>query len=278
MVQTTPLKTNILAKQPNNKEKTANGEGNNNKLNTDVDSQTATVQPKTKTAEKEPIIELQNLDKFFKVGPNIVPVLKQINLKIYPGEFIIVLGPSGSGKSTLLNSILGLEAPTSGRVLIRGVDITKKTPNQMAKFRFEVFGIIFQRADWLKSLSVLDNITLPLAINNVSRKEREKIAWQGLKEVEMDRFARYAPMELSGGQQQKISLVRSLVNDPPILVADEPTGNLDSISAEKVMQIFKDLNEKDKKTIFMITHNIDYVRYASRTVYIRDGELVEGMA
>lgn len=226
--------------------------------------------------QRQPLIEIDRVSKSFKVGKNIIPVLKNINIKIYPQEFIIILGPSGSGKSTLLNILLGLELPTSGRVSLNGVDITKKKADQISKIRFKVFGIIFQKSDWIRSLSVMQNVALPLAMNNIGKKKRNPIAIQRLKEVGMEDHAQYIPTELSGGQQQKVSLARSLVNDPPIIIADEPTGNLDTVSAEKVMNTFKDLNERLKKTVMMVTHNIDYVRYASRTIYVRDGAVIEG--
>jgi putative ABC transport system ATP-binding protein len=226
-------------------------------------------------ARGKPLIELKHVNKIFKVGKNDVHVLKDVNIKIYPQEFIVILGPSGSGKSTLLNSILGLEYPTSGEVNIMGTDITKLSQNEIARFRFKVYGIVFQRADWVRSVSVIQNIAMPLAINNQSGKKRMDIAWRLIKEVGMSDHSNFFPSELSGGQQQKICLARSLVNDPPIVIADEPTGNLDTVSAEKVMNLFVDLNEKKKKTLIMVTHNIDYVRYASRTIYVRDGRVVE---
>lgn len=228
------------------------------------------------TAEKKPLIELKNVNKSFKVGKNFIQVLKNININIYPEEFIIILGPSGSGKSTLLNTILGLEMPTTGKVILNGVDIIQKKPDQISKIRFNVYGIVFQRADWVRSINVLQNTALPLAINKISRKERTEKAWQRLKEVDMTDHAQYIPTELSGGQQQKVCLARALINNPPIIVADEPTGNLDTVSAEKVMETFKNFNERQKKTILMVTHNVDYVRYASRTIYVRDGSIIEG--
>jgi len=226
-------------------------------------------------AEK-PLIVMDHVSKSFKVGKNTIPVLKNISLRVFPGEFIIILGPSGSGKSTLLNVLLGLEMPSSGRVLLNNVDITKKKADQISKIRFKVFGIIFQKSDWIRSINVVQNVALPLAMNNVGRQERLSKAIQRLTEVGMVDHAQYEPTELSGGQQQKVSLARALVNDPPIIVADEPTGNLDTVSAEKVMNTFKDLNEKFQKTIMMVTHNIDYVRYASRTIYVRDGTIIDG--
>lgn len=226
---------------------------------------------------KESIISIENVQKFYHVGKTDVHVLRDINIQLYPQEFIIILGPSGSGKSTLLNTILGLEFPSTGKVVIQGVDITKKSPNAIAKLRYHNFGVVFQRSDWIRSINTLNNVALPLAISNVGKRERIARAWQKLKELEMSDYALYTPTDLSGGQQQKVSLARALINDPPIVVADEPTGNLDSVSADKVMDLLRRLNEVQHKTIIMVTHNIDYVRYATRTVNIRDGRVVQGM-
>jgi len=224
---------------------------------------------------RKPQIKLHKVDKYYMVGRNNIHVLKDINIEVYPNEFIVILGPSGSGKSTLLNVLLGLEYPTSGQVLIEGEDITYYKMNRMAKFRFEKYGIVFQRADWVRSLNVVQNVALPLFINDWPKKKSMEIAWSLVKKIGMEDHAHYNPTELSGGQQQKICLARALVNDPPIIVADEPTGNLDTVSSEKVMNMFKELNEENKKTIIMVTHNIDYVRYASRTIYVRDGRIVD---
>ncbi len=227
-------------------------------------------------SSQKPVIEVNDVSKSFIVGKNVISVLKNINLKIFPEEFIIILGPSGSGKSTLLNILLGLELPTTGHVILNGTDITYLKTDKITKIRYNVYGIVFQRSDWIRSFSVLDNVTLPLALNNVKKSTRRQKAMERLKQVGMSDHAQYYPTELSGGQQQKVSLARALINDPPIIVADEPTGNLDSVSAERVMNTFKDLNEKEHKTVMMVTHNIDYVRYASRTIYVRDGTIIEG--
>ena len=229
-----------------------------------------------KVSRGKPLLEVTNVTKSFKVGKNLMHVLHDINIAIMPEEFIIILGPSGSGKSTLLNILLGLEPSTTGKVVMNGIDITDKKIDQISKIRYHNFGVIFQKADWVRSLDVLQNTSLPLAINKVRKKERLKRALEQLTKVGMDDHAAYMPTELSGGQQQKVSLARALINDPPIVVADEPTGNLDSVSADKVMNIFKDLNERLHKTVIMVTHNIDYVRYASRTIYVRDGTIVQG--
>lgn len=225
---------------------------------------------------KKPIILAEHLNKTFIVGKNKINILKDVNVEIFPQEFIVILGPSGSGKSTLMNSILGLEPPTSGKVMVKNENLADKKPNVLTKFRFRFFGIVFQRPEWVRSLTVIQNVALPLALNNVSKKERNDRAMERLREVGMDDHADYFPTELSGGQQQKVTLARALINNPDIIVADEPTGNLDTKSADRVMNMFKELNEKQNKTILMVTHNIDYVRYASRTIYIRDGKVVQG--
>lgn len=225
---------------------------------------------------ERPLILIKDVQKKFIVGKNLIHVLKDINIAIYPKEFIVILGPSGSGKSTVLNTLLGLEPPTSGHVMVGDFDFTTHKPDQIAKYRYKKFGIVFQRPEWVRSLTVVQNVELPMAINGVSPKERRQIALEKLEVVGMADHADYFPTELSGGQQQKVTIARALVNDPHIVIADEPTGNLDSKSADRVMNMMKALNEEEHKTIILVTHNIDYVRYASRTVYIRDGRVIQG--
>ncbi len=236
--------------------------------------QTAAAAPAGK--KSKPLLEVVDVQKKFVVGKNVIHVLKDINISIYPEEFIVILGPSGSGKSTVLNTLLGLEPPTSGHVILGGIDLTTKKPDKISKIRYSKIGIVFQRPEWVRSLTVVQNVELPMAINNEDKKKRHEIAMQRLREIGMDDHADYFPTELSGGQQQKVTIARALVHDPGIIIADEPTGNLDSKSADRVMNLFKELNEKFKKTIILVTHNIDYVRYASSTIYIRDGRVIQG--
>jgi putative ABC transport system ATP-binding protein len=224
------------------------------------------------------IIVVEKLNKDFKVGKNNIRILKEINVKIRPHEFTVILGPSGCGKSTLLNTILGLERPTTGRIVVDGYDLSDKTVDDLCDFRLNKIGVIYQRPDWIRSLNVLQNTAFPMALRNAPKKEREEKAMELLKKFDIADHAYYSPTELSGGQQQKVELARSLINDPSILVADEPTGNLDSESAEKVMDIFKKLNEDNKLNVIMVTHNIDYVRYATRTIYMKDGQVLEKVA
>jgi putative ABC transport system ATP-binding protein len=226
----------------------------------------------------KPIIELKNVIKEFKVGPTVIRVLKDISLKIYPEEFIIILGPSGSGKSTLINTIIGLEIPTSGTVMVEGKDLTKLSIDELATFRLTSYGVVYQRPDWIKALNVVENVAFPLAVANQPYPTSLKKAHELLQRFGLDDHASYSPVELSGGQQQKVEIARSLIMDSNIIVADEPTGNLDTDSAEKVMGIFEGLRTEMKKTIIMVTHNMEYVRYATHTIYVRDGRVLEGQA
>ncbi len=224
----------------------------------------------------QPLITVKNVIKDFRVGKEPIRILKDVSLEILPQQFVILLGPSGSGKSTLLHTLLGLEHPTSGLVSIAGERLDQKKPDDLARFRLRRIGIVYQKSDWIRSLTVLENVAFPLAIMGVRRKEREERAMILLKQFGMDVRANFRPTELSGGQQQKVQIARALVNNPSILVADEPTGNLDTESAERVMQTFKGLNEEKKLTIIMVTHNMEYVHYATQTIYVRDGKILSG--
>lgn len=225
--------------------------------------------------EKKAVISIKNLNKSFKVGENNIEVLKDINLEIYFGEFVIIYGQSGCGKSTLLNCITGLEKPTSGIIKIRGNEIYKLTDDQRAKFRHDKFGIIQQQPNWIKALNVLENIEFPLHIGGMNRGRAVKRAKNMADLMGMKKYEGYVPTELSGGQQQKVAMARAFVTNPWIIVADEPTGNLDTISANDVMNIFKYVNNESKRTVIMVTHNLDYEKYASKLVYMQDGKVTK---
>jgi putative ABC transport system ATP-binding protein len=222
---------------------------------------------------KTPVISVKNLNKDFLVGKTSVPILKDINLDINFGEFVIIFGPSGCGKSTLLNTLVGLEVPTSGTVCVRGEDIYKKTDDQRARFRHDKFGIVYQQPNWLKSLNVVENVEFPLHIAGMASNRARKRAQNILDMFGFAEYGKYAPTELSGGQQQKVAMCRALVNNPWIVIADEPTGNLDSVSAADVMYIFKYLSDESKRTILMVTHNLEYEKYATKIVYMKDGKI-----
>jgi putative ABC transport system ATP-binding protein len=220
-----------------------------------------------------PVIDVRSLSKSFKVGKEYVQVLFDINLSIKSGEFIIILGPSGCGKSTLLNIILGLEKPDSGQVIVRGNDIYRLDEDNRAAWRERNFGVIYQQSNWIKSLNVVENVAFPLDV--IGRKHKINLvrAKEDLKIFDLSEYAKYVPTELSGGQQTKVSICRALITDAPIILADEPTGNLDSGSANGVMQQLKMLNEDYRRTIVMVTHNSKYKKFASRVVNMVDGRI-----
>lgn len=221
--------------------------------------------------KRVPLIELIDVSKDFQVGKKGVEVLNDINLKIYDGEFIVIFGPSGCGKSTLLNTIIGLEPPTKGIVKFRGENIYLLDEDDLARFRRKYIGIVFQQSNWIKSLKVAENVAYPLIIAGGSHKIAYDSAMERLKEFELEQFAKYVPTELSGGEQQRVTICRALISNPDIIVADEPTGNLDKSTGEKVMDTFKDINKASDRTILIVSHNPDYAKYASKIVYMSDG-------
>lgn len=221
----------------------------------------------------KPIIELNKVYKTFKVGKGEVPVLKDINVEINNGEFVIIFGPSGCGKSTLLNTMVGLEKPTTGSVIIDNEKVYELKSDERAIFRRKRFGIVYQQSNWIKSLNVLENVAFPLCLNGLSEKKALKRGKTILDLFRLEEFSKNIPSELSGGQQQKVSVTRALVTNPLIVIADEPTGNLDSNSAADLMYIFEYLNEELKRTIIMVTHNPDYEKYASKVIKMEDGRI-----
>ena len=238
-------------------------------------SRSLPLKPTPPVKSLKPILSMRHIVKDFLVGKDTVHVLKDICIDIFPQEFVLIYGPSGSGKSTLLNHFLGLSEPTSGRIFINGQDITAATPSRVTKIRYQHFGVVFQNPDWIKSINVLQNVSVPLAIHNVNRRERLEQAAKCLKQLGIADHAAYNPNDLSGGQQQKVAIARAIINDPQIIIADEPTGNLDSESANMVMKVFIDLHKMHGKTIIMVTHNIDYVHFGTRSLFLRDGLVSE---
>lgn len=218
-----------------------------------------------------PVLTVKNLKKSFLVGQESIPILKGVDLEIGFGEFVVILGPSGCGKSTLLNTILGLEEPTEGQVMVRGKDVYSMDEDGRAHFRRQKFGVVYQQSNWIKSLNVIENVAFPLNIAGVSHQDAIRRAKNILYLFKFDKFEKYYPMELSGGQQQKLSMCRALVSNPWIIMADEPTGNLDTVSSEDLMYDLKVLNVESKRTVIMVTHNPGYERYATKLVYMEDG-------
>lgn len=220
------------------------------------------------------VIRVKKLIKNFKVERKTIPVLKKISTSIYYKEFVIIHGPSGCGKSTLLHSILGLEHPTKGAVYIKGKNIYKMQQNSRAIFRHKTIGTVFQQSNWIKSLNVIENVSYPLFLSGISKKDAFEVAYLNLQKVGLQHLSYSKPVELSGGEQQRVSLARSLVLDPKIIIADEPTGNLDSASGTKVMEILTRLNREENKVIVMVTHDTSFLPLANRVIGMLDGKIV----
>lgn len=228
--------------------------------------------PKTPRKKEENIIATYGLHKYFYTGVGETQVLHGIDLEIKRGEFIIIFGPSGSGKSTLLHSMIGLENPTKGRVELFNKDLYAENEDERSMTRLEKIGIMYQQPIWVKAMNVAHNVALPLNLLGTPHIEAMKIAEEKLKSYAMDKWAKYKPTELSSGQQQKISLIRALITEPEILIADEPTGNLDIDSSKRLVEGLKELNIIGR-TVIVVTHDLQYLSYADRTFYIKDGNL-----
>jgi len=228
------------------------------------------------SVKKKPIVKVENLDVVYFAGKNNeAKALDGINLEIYPEEYIIFFGPSGSGKSTLLNIIAGLEIPSKGKVVVDGQDLNSLSSNEIAKFHRRKTGMIFQIYNLIPTLNVLDNVIIPQILERVRSSIRKESGRVLLKKLGIESFEKRQPHELSGGQQQRVGIARALMNNPPILLADEATGNLDSESARNVLEIFNDLNLKDKKTIIFVTHNPEHLSYADRIFFMKDGKIIK---
>lgn len=220
-----------------------------------------------------PIITIKGLGKSFSVGGEDIPVLIDINLEIFPGEFVVILGPSGCGKSTLFNTIIGLEPPSAGHIKVHSHVIYNLNEDDRTTFRQKNFGVVHQQSNWIKALNVVENVAFPLDAIGYHYKRSLERAKNSLSMFGLEGYAKYKPTELSGGQQTKVAVCRALIADPLIIMADEPTGNLDTASAVGVMQQFEILNRKYKNTIVMITHNPVYAEYATKVVNMMDGRI-----
>jgi len=221
------------------------------------------------------IISVEDVTKSFTVGSQDVQVLKGISFDVNDGDFIIVSGPSGSGKSTLLHIMLGLEEPSSGKVTMAGEDIyLNRTEDDRAVLRKQLVGMVYQQPNWIKSLTVLENVAFPLLLLGREKPESAKKAYELLNKFNMTAWAEYIPTELSSGQQQRVAMARALINNPEIIIADEPTGNLDFTSGQIVMQLLHDLNAQENRTVVMVTHDLEYIKYAKSVIRIMDGKVV----
>lgn len=220
------------------------------------------------------MIKLTNINKEYVNGKLKVPVLYDINLEIEDGEFVAIMGPSGSGKSTLMNIIGFLDKPTDGSYELNGETIDSFRENKLAQLRNKYIGFVFQQFFLLPRQNALGNVATPLIYANKSRKEREAKAMEMLEKVGLEDRVKHLPNELSGGQKQRVCIARALVNDPEIILADEPTGALDTKTGQQIMELFKQLN-KEGKTIIVVTHENEVAAYADRIIFIRDGEIIE---
>ena len=220
------------------------------------------------------ILELKNITKKYTTGTNQFTALDNVSLKIHEGEFVSITGPSGSGKSTLMHIVGLLDNPTSGEVLLNGRDISKLKEHQLAQIRNITLGFVFQQFNLLAKTSSLENVLLPLLYSDVPKRDRQKIGLDLLAKVGLQDKTNNTPAQLSGGQQQRVAIARALVNNPKIILADEPTGNLDSKSGEDVMKFFHQLNEKEGRTIVFVTHDMDLAKEANRTIIIKDGKIL----
>lgn len=216
------------------------------------------------------LIDLKNVNKSYRNGDQEFQVLKDIHLAVEEGEFVAIMGPSGSGKSTLMNIIGLLDRPTSGEYYLEGEEVAKLGEKKLAKVRNQQIGFVFQQFFLLSKLNALQNVELPLIYAGISQSKRKALAEQYLKKVELEARMHHLPSELSGGQKQRVAIARALVNHPSIILADEPTGALDTKTGEQIMELLTELN-REGKTIIMVTHEPEIAAFAKRQIVIRDG-------
>jgi len=223
----------------------------------------------------KPVVVCSNLKRVFLDGPIEVEVLRDVSFKIAKAEMISIIGPSGSGKTTLLNILACLDKPTSGKVYIDGVDVTQLDDDDLSKIRREKIGMIFQDFYLLPILTILENIEVPMIFDNVPEGERKKRAMEVLTLIGLSDRAYYKPGNLSGGEQQKVAIARALVNDPAIILADEPTGNLDTVSGGKIVELLKSLTNDQGKSVLLATHDLEAAKQADRVLQLRAGVIRE---
>ena len=219
------------------------------------------------------IITVADLKKYYTVGPNTVKALDGVSLDVKSGEFVGVMGRSGSGKSTLLNMLAGLESPTDGFLEIDGAPVGILSERKRIQFRRNSIGFVFQSYNLMPQYTTLENVALPLAIRGVSKRVRDELAEEALYRVGLQDNLRHRPSELSGGEQQRVGIARAIIAKPPIVLADEPTGNLDTKTSDEVMQLLTELFREEKTTFVLVTHDPEMRRYMDRTICLRDGRL-----
>ena len=225
------------------------------------------------TSASTPAVDVQQVRKVYQRDSQMIPVLEGINLKVPEGEFVALMGPSGSGKTTLLNLIAGIDRPTSGNIVVAGTNLAELSEAQLARWRSRNVGFIFQFYNLIPVLSALENVELPLLLTSLSKRERRERGLTALKVVGLADRASHYPRQLSGGQEQRVAIARAIVTDPKVLVADEPTGDLDAKSAEEILGLMETLNRDFKKTIVMVTHDPRAARKAHTEKHLDKGVL-----
>ena len=220
------------------------------------------------------MIRIENLNKIYKTGSVEVHALKDVNIEVAYGEFVAVMGHSGSGKSTLMNILGCLDRPTSGKYFLDGIDIDKQSPDELSLIRNKKIGFVFQAFNLIPRTNVLRNVELPMIYAKVKSKQRREKALELLDKVGLSDRVNHMPNELSGGQKQRVAIARALANNPPIILADEPTGNLDTNASEEIMKIFKNLN-REGTSIIVVTHEPEVAKYADRIIVFKDGCIIE---
>jgi putative ABC transport system ATP-binding protein len=228
------------------------------------------------TNRGEPIVEIRNLSKEFHRDEITIPVLMDINVDLYTGDYMALMGPSGSGKTTLLNMIAGLDRPTSGSLKVLGHDLTQTSEGALARWRSQHIGFIFQLYNLIPVLTAFENVELPLTLTRLSKRERREHVEAALEVVGLSNRGDHYPRQLSGGQEQRVAIARAIATDPTLLVADEPTGDLDATSAGEILDLMQRLNEEFEKTIVMVTHDPHAAERASRLLHLEKGVLVDG--
>jgi len=221
--------------------------------------------------KEHPVIEVRGLVKNYHTDAGELEVLKNLDISVSQGEFVALMGPSGSGKSTFMNILGCLDKPTSGKYILNGVDVSTMDKDGLSKLRNKVIGFVFQGFNLLPRINLADNVALPLVYADIPKKERTERAMEMLRLVGLDKFADRMPNQISGGQQQRVAIARALVNSPKIILADEPTGNLDTKTSFEIMDIFTNLNRNNNITIVLVTHEHDIAEFAHRQIHFRDG-------
>ena len=222
---------------------------------------------------QEIIIETNSITKVYKTGKQQFRALDNVSIKINKGDFLAIMGPSGSGKSTLMHLLGCLDRPTSGEIILGGENLSRINDNQLAEIRCKKVGFVFQTFNLIQSMNALKNIALPMTFFNMPKSSREQAALDLLRKFGLENWAKHRPSELSGGQQQRVAIARALANNPSVILADEPTGNLDSETGQQVMKILSSLN-KEGKTILLVTHDSSLKKYANRIINMLDGKIV----